>query len=163
MKTRLLIALLLLILPAASCGAARVTPSVTDSTRVEVRTHIVRQIDTAFIELPVIVEKVTTLDTSSVLENKYAKSEAIVSGGVLHHSLATKPVRQPVAVEKEIVYKDSLVFRDRVSTETVEIEKQLNWWQRLRLFLGTLVLIAALAAIAYFIIKLFVPLNIFKS
>ena len=163
MKTRLITALLLLILTAASCGAARVTPSVTDSTRVEVRTHIVRQIDTAFIELPVIVEKVATLDTSSVLENKYAKSEAIVSGGVLHHSLATKPVRQPVAVEKEIVYKDSLVFRDRVSTETVEIEKQLNWWQRLRLFLGTLVLIAALASIAYFIIKLFVPLNIFKS
>lgn len=163
MKTRLIIALLLLILPAASCGAARVTPSVTDSTRVEVRTRIVRQIDTAFIELPVIVEKVATLDTASVLENKYAKSEAIVSEGVLHHSLATKPVRQPVAVEKEIVYKDSLVFRDRVSTETVEIEKQLNWWQRLRLFLGTLVLIAALAAIAYFIIKLLVPLNIFKS
>lgn len=163
MKTRLLIALLLLILPVASCGAARVTPSVTDSTRVEVRTHIVRQIDTAFIELPVIVEKVATLDTASVLENKYAKSEAIVSGGVLHHSLSTKPVRQPVAVEKEIVYKDSLVFRDRVSTETVEVEKSLNWWQRLRLFLGTLVLIAALAAIAYFIIKLFIPLNIFKS
>ena len=163
MKTRILIALLILILPAASCGAARVTPSVTDSTRVEVRTHIVRQIDTAFIELPVIVEKVSTLDTASFLENKYASSRASVSGGVLIHSLATKPVRQPVAVEKEIVYKDSLVFRDRVSTETVEVEKALNWWQRLRLFLGTLVLIAALAAIAYFIIKLFVPLNIFKS
>ena len=163
MKTHLLVALLLLILPAASCGAARVTPSVTDSTRVEVRTHIVRQIDTAFIELPVIVERVTTLDTASFLENKYASSSASVSGGVLTHSLATKPVRQPVAVEKEIVYKDSLVFRDRVSTETVEVEKSLNWWQRLRLFLGTLVLIAAFAAIAYFIIKLFVPLNIFKS
>ena len=163
MKTHLLIALLILILPAASCGAARVTPSVTDSTRVEGRTRIVRQIDTAFIELPVIVERVTTLDTASFLENKYASSSASVSGGVLTHSLATKPVRQPVAVEKEIVYKDSLVFRDRVSTETVEVEKSLNWWQRLRLFLGTLVLIAAFAAIAYFIIKLFVPLNIFKS
>lgn len=163
MKTRIFIALLLLILPAASCGAARVTPSVTDSTRVEVRTHIVRQTDTAFIELPVMVEKVASLDTASVLENKYSKSEALVSGGVLHHSLATKPVRQPVAVEKEIVYKDSLVFRDRVSTETVEVEKPLNWWQRLRLLLGSLVLIAALAAIAYFIIKLFVPLNLFKS
>lgn len=154
---------LALLLSTSSCSAARVAPSVTDSTRVEVRTRIVSQTDTAFIELPVIVEKVATLDTASVLENKYAKSEAIVSGGVLHHSLATKPVRQPVAVEKEIVYKDSLVFRDRVSTETVEVEKALNWWQRLRLFLGTLVLIAALAAIAYFIIKLFVQLNIFKS
>lgn len=33
-------------------------------------------VDTAYVELPVIVEKVTTLDTVSVLENKYAKSAA---------------------------------------------------------------------------------------
>ena len=154
---------LLVMLLAASCGAARVSPSVTDSTRVEVRTHIVRQIDTAFIELPVIVEKVATLDTASVLENKYAKSEAIVSGGVLHHSLSTKPYRQPVEYKKEIVYRDSLVFRDRVETKEVEVEKPLNWWQKLRLFLGALVLIAALIAIVYYAIKLFVPLNLFKK
>lgn len=40
-------------------------------------------IDTAYVELPVIVEKVATLDTASILENKYAKSEVIVPGGVL--------------------------------------------------------------------------------
>ena len=46
-----------------------------------------------FVVGPVLVERVATLDTASVLENKYAKSEAVVSGGVLHHSLQTKPVR----------------------------------------------------------------------
>ena len=163
MKINRIISTLVILLLLSACSTVRPLPIQTDSTKVEVRVETVTVTDTAFVELPVIVEKVATLDTASVLENKYAKSEAIVSGGVLHHSLATKPVRQPVAVEKEIVYKDSLVFRDRVSTETVEIEKQLNWWQRLRLFLGTLVLIAALASIVYFIIKLFVPLNIFKS
>ena len=163
MKINRIISTLVILLLLSACSTVRPLPVQTDSTKVEVRVETVTVTDTAFIELPVIVEKVVTLDTASVLENKYAKSEAIVSGGVLVHSLATKPVRQPVAVEKEIVYKDSLVFRDRVSTETVEVEKALNWWQRLRLFLGTLVLIAALAAIAYFIIKLFVPLNIFKS
>ena len=163
MKINRIISTLVILLLLSACSTVRPLPIQTDSTKVEVRVETVTVTDTAFVELPVIVEKVATLDTASVLENKYAKSEAIVSGGVLHHSLATKPVRQPVAVEKEIVYKDSLVFRDRVSTETVEVEKALNWWQRLRLFLGTLVLIAALAAIAYCIIKLFVPLNIFKS
>ena len=163
MKTRLIIALLLLILPAASCGAARVTPSVTDSTRVEVRTHIVRQIDTAFIELPVIVEKVATLDTASVLENKYAKSEAIVSGGVLHHSLATKPIRQPVFVDKQIVYRDSLVFRDRVKTERVEVEKKLNLWQSVCLALGSIIMWLLIAWIVYTIIRFIVSLNLKKS
>ena len=69
-----------------------------DSTRVEVKTVMEKVIGTAYVELPVIVEKVATLDTASVLENKYAKSEAIVSGEVLIHSLATKSVREPVKV-----------------------------------------------------------------
>jgi hypothetical protein len=72
------------------------------------------------------VEKVATLDTASVLENKYAKSAASVSGGVLAHSLETKPVREPVKVEKQIVYRDSLVYRDRSSdSHQVEVEKKL--------------------------------------
>ena len=69
-----------------------------DSTRVEVKTVMEKVIGTAYVELPVIVEKVATLDTASVLENNYAKSEAVVSGEVLIHSLATKSVREPVKV-----------------------------------------------------------------
>lgn len=59
----------------------RQLPTVTDSTKVEVR--VVEKIvkDTAWFEFPVIVEKVATLDTASVLENKCAKSETSVSGG----------------------------------------------------------------------------------
>ena len=59
---------LLLLLAASACSTVRQLPSVTDSTKVEVRVveKIVR--DTAYVELPVIVEKVATLDTASVLE-----------------------------------------------------------------------------------------------
>ncbi len=111
--------------------------------------------DTAYIELPVIVEKVATLDTASVLENKYAKSEASVSDGVLHHSLQTKPVREPVKVERVEVVRDSLVYRDRVQTVTVEVEKKLTWWHRFRLTLGNILFALIVIAILYLLSLLF--------
>ena len=84
-----------------ACASARqVTPS--ENTRVEVRTETVFQKDTVYLELPLLVEKVQTLDTMSVLENRYAKSEAIVADGVLVHSLATKPVKEPIEVETKV-------------------------------------------------------------
>lgn len=146
---------LLLLLAASACSTVRQLPSVTDSTRVEVR--IVEKIvkDTAWVELPVIKEKVVTLDTASVLENKYAKSEASVSGGVLTHSLSTKPVREPVAVEYKEVVRDSIVYRDRIETQTVEVERKLTWWQKTKMNLGYVTLIELLLAITY-VIYLFI-------
>ena len=150
---------LLLLLAASACSTVRQLSSVTDSTKVEVRVveKIVR--DTAYVELPVIVEKVATLDTASVLENKYAKSEASVSGGVLTHSLATKPVREPVAVEYKEVVRDSIVYRDRIETQTVEVEKKLTWWQTLKMKAGGLFLLIALIGIIYIIITNFINLK----
>lgn len=112
----------------------QVTP--TESTRVETRTETVFQKDTVYLEIPVIQEKVQTLDTVSVLENKYAKSEASVANGVLTHSLATKPVNEPRIVDTKVVYKDSLVYVDRVMKETVEVEKKQSWWDQLIHSLG---------------------------
>ena len=150
---------LLLLLAASACSTVRQLPSVTDSTKVEVRVveKIVR--DTAYVELPVIVEKVATLDTASVLENKYAKSEASVSGGVLTHSLATKPVREPVAVEYKEVVRDSIIYRDRIETQTVEVERKLTWWQTLKMKAGGLFLLIALIGIIYIIITHFINLK----
>lgn len=147
-------ALLAFTLILAACGTARPVLE-SDSTRVEVKTVVEKVIDTAYVELPVIVEKVATLDTASVLENKYAKSEAVVSGGVLTHSLATKPVREPVKVEKEIVYRDSLVYRDRVVKEDIYIEKELTFWQKFRLKLGSWTLVLIVIAILYLLFLLF--------
>ena len=152
---------LLLLLAASACSTVRQLPAVSASTKVEVR--VVEKIvkDTAWVELPAIVEKVATLDTASVLENKYAKSEASVSGGVLVHSLATKPVREPVAVEIKEIVRDSLVYRDRVVTQTVEVEKKLSWWQTLKLKAGGLFLLIALVGIIYITITHFINLKSF--
>ena len=151
--------LLLSLLAASACSTVRPLPT-TDSTKVEVRYETKTVHDTAFVELPVIVERVATLDTASVLENKYAKSAASVSGGVLTHSLETKPVREPVAVEKQIVYRDSLVFRDKVQTVTVEVEKKLTWWQTLKMRLGLVAIVLIVIVVIYFI---FLIINHFKS
>ena len=140
MKNFTLISLALLCVACASLR--QVTPS--EHARVEVRTETVFQKDTIYLELPVIVEKVQTLDTCSVLENKYAKSEASVSNGVLAHSLATKPVNEPVLVDKQIVYRDSLVFVDKIITNTVEVEKPISSGDRFFLSFGKWVFVILL-------------------
>ena len=149
MKTSI-ISMLMLALLVTACGTVRPTLS-QDSTKVEVRTETVTVHDTAYVELPVIIEKVATLDTTSTLENKFARSEASVSAGILSHTLETKPVQLPVQVETKIVYKDSLVYRDRLQTQTVEVEKKLTAWQQAKMKLGSVALLLIGLAIIYLI------------
>ena len=137
------LSLAMLLAAASACGAVRPMIQPTDSTRVEVRYETRTVHDTAFVELPVIVERVATLDTLSQLENDYAKSDAIVSAGILSHSLETKPVKLPVKVDRVTVYKDSLVYRDRVVKETIEIEKKLSAWQSFRMLVGSITMLLA--------------------
>ena len=153
--------LLLFTLLLTACGVARPVLE-SDNTKVEVK--VVEKIvkDTAWFEVPVIVEKVATLDTASVLENKYAKSEAVVTGGVLHHSLSTKPVREPVSVESKETVRDSIVYRDRIQTKTVEVEKKLTWWQSLKMKTGGVTLLAIVLIVILFLISHFTNLNLFK-
>lgn len=149
---RLFIMILVCVL--SSCGTAGKLAQ-SDSSHIEVRTETVFRKDTAYVELPVIVEKVQTLDTVSVLENKYAKSEVSVSGCILSHSLETKPVKEPVTVIKQIVYRDSLVYVDRVLTETVEVEKKLSKWAQFKMKTGGIALIMIALAIIYFMFNFF--------
>lgn len=152
---------LLLALGVVACGTVRPVTGV-DSTKMEVHTETIIQHDTAYVELPVIVEKVATLDTTSTLENTYAKSEAVVTGGILRHSLETKPVSIPVKVETKTVYKDSLVYRDRVQTQTVEVEKKLTGWQQAKLRVGGFCFFLLILIAIYFLIKQFINLNLLK-
>lgn len=149
---RLLLFILVCVL--SSCGTAGKLAQ-SDSSRIEVRTETVFWKDTVYVELPVIVESVRTLDTVSILENRFAKSEASVSGGVLNHSLETKPVREPIEVERTIVYRDSLVYVDKVLTETVEVEKKLSRWAQFKMKLGGIALIMIAFAIIYFMFNFF--------
>ena len=139
-----------------ACGVARPVLD-QDNTKVEVKTVVERVTDTAYVELPVYVDRVETLDTISVLENRLAVSTAVVSGGVLRHSLETKAISLPVPVESKIVYKDSIVFRDRVQTVTKEVEKPLSGWQQAKLRVGgvcfLLIILYGLYLIIHFIYK----------
>ena len=150
-----LFSLLLLLAAASACGAARPLANTADSTRVEVRYETVTVHDTAYVELPVIVEKIQTLDTTSTLENDYAKSEATVTAGILKHSLETKPAQLPVPVEKEIVYRDSIVFRDRVVTEVKEVERQLTFWQQFKMKAGVAAMILTVLYGLYLLLRLY--------
>lgn len=151
-------ALLAIALCLSACGTVRPVLE-SDSTWVEVKTVVETIHDTAYVQLPVIVERVATLDTASVLENKYAKSAALVSGGVLIHSLETKPAKEPVSVEKQIIYRDSLIYRDRVLTETVEEEKELSTWQSFKMKAGGFSIVILLIVILYTIFTNFLKLK----
>ena len=95
----------------------------------EYRDRIVH--DTATVEIPVEVEKIVTKDTASHLENTYAKSDAVVSEGFLHHSLESVP--QIIRVPVEVHVTDTLYKEAEIHTETVEVEKPLTWWQKFRI------------------------------
>ena len=154
-------AILVLVILLSACGVTRPVLE-SDNTKVEVKTVVRTVTDTAYIELPVIVERVATLDTASVLENKYAKSEASVSGGVLHHSLQTKAVREPVEVQSREIVRDSIVYRDRVQTVTKEVEKPLTGWQQAKLRVGGFCFFLVILIFLYIIVTKFLNLNLFK-
>ena len=130
--------------------------------RTETRVETVFETDTIQVEIPQIVEKIITKDTISILENDYAISEACVSEGLLSHSLETKPVQHPVQIQKEIVYRDSIVFCDRTIIETVEVEKTLTGWQNFKMKTGGFALGLLVIAIVCLVLYIVKPLNLFK-
>ena len=151
---------LLFLALASACSTVRPLPT-TDSTKVEVRTETVIEKDTVYVELPRVVERVAVQDTTSHLENEFARSDARISGGVLKHSLETKPVKMPAVVDKQIVYRDSIVFRERVQTQTVEVEKKLTGWQQAKLRVGGFCFFAVILIGLYLIITFLLNLKRF--
>ena len=144
------VALLLL----SSCSP-RVFPVQRD-TVTQVRTEIVERLvrDTIVVALPQDSVYVQTRDTTSVLRIRAAVSEASVSGGVLAHSLYSNPDYRP---EIEVVYKDRIEYRDTTivssNTEVIEVEKQLNGWQKAMMAGGYVLLGAAVLGVAVIVLK----------
>ena len=141
----------LLFLSVACSVTRQVTPR--EQTTVEIRTETVYVPDTVYVQLPAVSQSVETLDTISVLENKYTVSEASVSGNILKHSLEVKPVNEPVAIKKEIVYRDSVVLQQVDVDHYIEIPAELTPWQSFKIKLGgyafALIIILIVVAILY--------------
>jgi len=93
-----------------------------------VRTEFVN--DTVYIDVPREVVR-EVVEDSSYLETDFARSEArILRDGRLYHSLENKAKKRPVEVKKEIEYRDSVVWKERVVRDIVEVERKLTVWQR---------------------------------
>lgn len=150
-----------LILLSAVCVACATSRQAAPSEKILVETRIetVYKTDTVYLEVPKIVEKIVTADTVSVLENEYAKSEASVSEGLLAHSLETKPVKQPVEVQTQVVYRDSLIVKDNVIVQTVEVEKPLTGWQSFKMAMGGWMLGIIIFMIVCVILYIVKPFN----
>ena len=150
-----------LILLSAVCVACATSRQAAPSEKILVETRIetVYKTDTVYLEVPKIVEKIVTADTVSVLENDYAKSEASVSEGLLAHSLETKPVKQPVEVQTQVVYRDSVIVKDNVIVQTVEVENPLTGWQSFKMAMGGWMLGIIIFMIVCVILYIVKPFN----
>lgn len=155
-KASLVISLLFLfiaiVLLFSSCrtGQRLVVVEARDSVRVVERVREVRVVDTVLVQVPPQREVVTVRDSSSHLENDYALSDArILADGSLFHSLETKPRTDTLAREVGVQVRDSIVYREKVVPQVVSVEKELNWFAQLRLWLGNVMLVLIAGAVAW--------------
>ena len=120
-----------LLMAAGLCWLTGCSPKIIERTvkEIEYRDRAVH--DTTTFEIEKEVEKIVTLDTVSHLENKYAKSDAVVSKGFLTHSLESKP--QIIKIPVEVHVTDTLIKESEIRTEIKEVEKPLSWWQKFRI------------------------------
>ena len=110
-----------------------------DSTNIHYRERVILVPDTIFVEIPAQTAERETRDSVSHLENDYAASEARINpDGSLYHDLKTKPQKKPVEFQKPVERRDSIVYRERVRTETVtktvEVPRQLTWFQKTSIY-----------------------------
>lgn len=129
-----ILCIILLVGMTACCPCRHLTTSTRDSVRVETVVRTERVPDTVFIEVPVERERQTVRDTTSHLETSFAISDARINpDGALFHSLENKPQNRPVPTEKEVIYQDKIMYRDRTKIEIVEVERNLTWWQQTKM------------------------------
>ena len=123
----------------------------TDSVRVEIRERIVH--DTVSFEVPVIVEKNVTRDSSSHLENDWATSDAAIQGGFLWHSLSTKP--HEVDVPVTVTVRDTTYIEKEAETIIKEVPRQPTFWEKTWETLGKVFAGVLLAGLILLLIKIF--------
>lgn len=125
-----LLALCLAMLVGCSSTKAVQSTIVADTTSVKIVHHIEKVRDTVYVEIPQIIERNVTRDTVSHLENEYAKSDAIVDGEYLWHTLEMKPQEKAVEIIKEIEYRDTIIEKATIVEVEKPIDKPDTWWEQ---------------------------------
>ncbi len=120
----------------SSCRTSRqvVVVEGKDSIRIEKRIREIKVTDTLFVAVPPQSAERTTADSTSHLENDYAVSDArIMADGSLYHSLETKARTDTLTGEVSIQAKDSIIYRYKLGTKVVTVEKGLSDWQKIQI------------------------------
>ena len=129
---------LIILLLAVSCS-----PRIVERVRTEIVEKEVLRDTTIFVPFEKIVQKNVTLDTLSVLDSKLAHSEALISKGVLTHTLEQKEAQIPVKVvyiDKIKTITDSVWIEVPVKGDTIIKEVVPKWaWYLLSLFVGLVI------------------------
>ena len=134
---------------AGCCPARHLTTSTSDTTRVEVR-EVVRLVkDTVEVEVPVEVAT-AIVPESSHLETSYATSDAVITAeGLLHHTLSNKAGTRPIVVRKEIIVRDSVVYRTQIDRQVVEVERNFTKFERFQMTAFWVLSVLLLAALIF--------------
>lgn len=125
-----LIAFIVIVSVFSGCREPKVITRIV--TEIEYRDRVIHDTATFTIERE-IVNNVTT-DTTSNIETSYARSTASVENGFLTHTIENKPqtIKKPVTViVHDTLYKEST--QEQLPPVKEYIEKELTWWQRVRL------------------------------
>ena len=142
----------------SSCRTGRqvVVVEARDSVRVEERVREIKVSDTLFVAVPMQKESTTVRDSTSHLENDYAISDArVMADGSLYHSLETKPRTDTLSREVGVQVRDSIIYREKVVPKIYPVEKALNWFVRMRIWLGNIMLVLISGAVIWLAARLF--------
>lgn len=107
------------------------SPNVTHQIRTEIQYRERLVPITASVNIPYFVERNVTKDTTSHLENPFARSDARISDGLLFHTLESIP--QTIETTVYVPVTDTLWKDSEIITKEVPVEKKLSWWQKFRI------------------------------
>ena len=158
----------LMLMVATGCGCYKHFPvqnSVRDSVVIRYQDTTIYHLDTIRIELPIESSfAVLASSDSSHLETGLAASDSFIdSTGHLHHTLWNKPgaLQKEVLVPEHHHTKEVQEQHQEVQTVTVEVERELTWWQKLWITSGK-ILWGVMAGALLFLVGKFVIRHIAK-
>lgn len=137
------------------CPCKHLSTDKKDSVRVETHYVTIERVDTQVVELPVEVYHSVTRDTISTIRGSYASTTAEIRDGYLYHTLDCRG-DVPVAVKEVETVRDSIVYRDKLVTNTVQVDRPLTKWQKFQKNGFWWLLALLILAIAAFVVRNFV-------
>lgn len=113
-------------------------------------TETIEHHDTTVVErLVTYRDTVAAPDTVSYLCNEYAYSWARWSNGILSHSLGIWPDAVLVIKVPQYMVRTKTVEVPKI----VEVEKKLSWWQKCKMDIGEISMLASVILIALIIVR----------